>query len=305
MKKTNLLLKKQKYGISGNTAVKLCTWLKKSLHDKGICYKEQFYGIKSHRCLQMTPSANVCNHNCLFCWRVMEYVQGKFENFDDPKKVVEDSIREQRRLISGFKGDERTNQKKFKEAWNPNQVAISLIGEPTLYPYLNELIKEYKKNKFTTFVVSNGTKPKTIEKIKPTQLYLTLPSPNKEIYEKLCRPLIPKGWDKINQSLDIMKKKRTRKVVRLTLVKGWNMSDPEKYIDLINNSVDFIEAKAYMFIGFSRQRMIKDNMPFHEEVLEFAKKLEKISEYKIVDEKKESRVVLLQRGNRKRIIGSQ
>lgn len=298
------LLKKQKYGISGNTAVKLCAWLKKSLRDRGVCYKEKFYGIKSHRCLQMTPSANVCNHNCLFCWRAMDYVRGKFEEFDEPKKVFEDSIREQRRLISGFKGDERTNQKKFKESENPNQVAISLIGEPTLYPYLDKLIKEYRKNKFTTFVVSNGTKPNIIEKINPTQLYLTLPAQDKETYERLCRPLIPNGWDKIKQSIEVMKKK-DRSVIRLTLVKGWNMENPEKYIDLIDNNVDFIEAKAYMFVGYSRQRMTIDNMPSHKEVMGFAKQIEKNSEYKIVDEKKESRVVLLQRGNKKRIISSQ
>jgi tRNA wybutosine-synthesizing protein 1 len=304
MQNIQKLLKRQGYGVSSNTAVKLCTWLKKSLLDKGFCYKQQFYGIKSHRCLQMTPIVNLCTQNCLFCWRAMDYVRGGKVDFDEPKKVVEDSINEQRRLIAGFKGDERTNQEKFKEAWGPNQVAISLLGEPTMYPYLDELIKEYAKRKFTTFVVSNGTKPGVIKRINPTQLYVTLPAPNERIYKELCKPLVNNGWESIKQSLENLKEKK-RSVVRMTMVKGWNMVEPEKYVDLIGNNADFIEVKAYMFVGFSRQRMSMENMPSHEDIVNFSKELEKYSDYKIIDEKKESRVVLLSRGKEPKITASQ
>jgi tRNA wybutosine-synthesizing protein 1 len=234
----------------------------------------------------------------------MDYVRGGKVDFDEPKKVVEDSINEQRRLIAGFKGDERTNQEKFKEAWGPNQVAISLLGEPTMYPYLDELIKEYAKRKFTTFVVSNGTKPGVIKRINPTQLYVTLPAPNERIYKELCKPLVNNGWESIKQSLENLKEKK-RSVVRMTMVKGWNMVEPEKYVDLIGNNADFIEVKAYMFVGFSRQRMSMENMPSHEDIVNFSKELEKYSDYKIIDEKKESRVVLLSRGKEPKITASQ
>jgi len=55
----------------------------------------------------------------------------------------------------------------------------------------------------------------------------------------------------------------------------------------------FVEVKAYMFVGSSRQRLNKENMPYHEDVKEFAKKIADLSNYKIIDDKKESRVVLL------------
>jgi len=53
----------------------------------------------------------------------------------------------QRKLLSGFKGNEKINMEKWKEAQNPDQFAISLIGEPTLYPKLAELILELRKQK--------------------------------------------------------------------------------------------------------------------------------------------------------------
>ena len=65
---------RQHYKIIGNhSAVKICTWLKKSMRDEGFCYKQKFYGIQSHRCLQMTPWI-LCPNRCLFCWRIIEKI---------------------------------------------------------------------------------------------------------------------------------------------------------------------------------------------------------------------------------------
>ena len=48
-----------------------------------------------------------------------------------------------------------------------------------------------------------------------------------------------------------------------------------------------------MYVGASRQRLQIENMPFHEDVKAFAQQLEKHCDYKIVDEQKISRVVLM------------
>ena len=48
-----------------------------------------------------------------------------------------------------------------------------------------------------------------------------------------------------------------------------------------------------MWVGYSRERLEMQNMPYHNEVKKFAQKLAKLTGYKIIDEKKESRVVLL------------
>ncbi|MFH1721920.1 MAG: 4-demethylwyosine synthase TYW1, partial [Candidatus Altiarchaeota archaeon] len=292
------------YKLVGNhSAVKLCHWTKKSLKDEGFCYKEQFYGIKCHRCLQFTPVVNWCNQNCIFCWRVTDSTENDelpFEG-DDPESIIDEAERQQRRLLSGFGGiPERLNKEKFKEAQNPNQVAISLSGEPTLYPRLGELIEAFHKRGYTTYLVTNGTLPKKIRNLDPlpTQFYLSLDAPTKEIYQRLDNPYIKDGWKRINESLEIMKDLETRTVIRLTMVKGWNMVHSELYAALIKKAQpDFVEVKAYMFVGDSRQKMTHENMPNQEEIREFAEKLGKELGYTIKDEKKDSRVVLLSKNN--------
>jgi len=184
-------------GSSSHSAVKLCHWLKKSIIDQGECYKSKFYGIASHRCIQMTPFIG-CNQSCIICWRPTG-ISTSFERFDSPEEIVEESIKEQKRLLTGYKGSYRANIAKYWEAVEPKHVAISLIGEPTLYPYLDELINVYKKRGLTTFVVSNATRPDAIEEINPTQLYLSLESFNEEMYKRLCRPT-KEGWNNVLKS---------------------------------------------------------------------------------------------------------
>ena len=134
---------------------------------------------------------------------------------------------------------------------------------------------------------------KLLTKSQPTQLYITLPAPDEETYIKCCRPLIKNGWKKINKSLKLLKKFK-RNALRLTLVKGINMIKPELYAELIKKyKPKFVEAKAYMWVGYSHSRLEQSNMPFHKEIKDFAKEIAKYSGYRIIDEKKESRVVLL------------
>jgi tRNA wybutosine-synthesizing protein 1 len=299
------MFEKQGYGIVGNhTAVKTCHWLRESLINDRTCYKQVFFGINSHRCLQMTPVANVCNHRCLYCWRY----QGSddvIDEWDDPREIVEGTIEAQRRLVSGFKGDERCDPKMWEEARNPNQVAISLTGEPTMYPYLGELIAEYKRRGFTTFLVTNGTLPHALRDLDPlpTQLYVSIDAPNEEIYRKLCLPKIQDGWKRIMETIELLPSLDTRTVGRHTLVKGWNMGHEEEYAKLdLKGEVDFIEPKGYVFVGYSRERMTMDNMPSFEDIEGFASRMADITGYGIVGRNPPSRVVLLSNGNRQMMI---
>ncbi len=281
------------YRIVGrHSAVKLCSWLKKSMRDAGICYKQKFYGIASHRCLQMTPVL-LCNQNCIYCWRPLELLSG-VRGWDLPDYIAEESIKAQRTLLSGLGGAEDVNREKLREAYDPNQVAISLIGEPTLYPYLDGLVEEYKARKMTTFVVTNGTKPDVVEKIEPYQLYISLTAYSEESHITLNRPA-KSFWDKILESLDIMAEKDCRTVIRLTLIRGYNIK-AENFVSYITKaSPDFIEAKAYMHLGYSRLRLPRSAMPEHSDVRAFAEKLASLTGYEIKDESPVSRVVLLGR----------
>ncbi|MFO8110668.1 MAG: 4-demethylwyosine synthase TYW1 [Thermoplasmata archaeon] len=292
------ILKRHGYVLTGEeSAVKLCHWVREKLISGRSCYKEDFYGIQSHRCLQMSPAVDVCNHTCLFCWRYQDYEPLDVSiEFDPPEDIVEKSIEAQRKLVSGFRGDDRCSESMWQEARMPNQVAISLAGEPTMYPYLGDLIKEYKKRNMTTFLVTNGSLPEILEKLDtlPTQLYVTLAAPNEKIYKRLCVPKNGASWEALKKTLSILPSLNTRTVIRHTLVKRWNLGWEKEYAELIETAEpDYVEAKGYVFVGDSRRRMNLDNMPSHDTVKAFGKREAELLGMKLIDEKRDSRVVLL------------
>lgn len=289
-------------GRSRHSAVKPCEWLKKSVRGEGYCYKQKFYGIKSHQCLQLSPAVPFCTHRCAFCWRDTSFTYPKWKGkVDAPVEIIEEAIKQQRQLLTGFGGYKKVNARRLKEAQNPRHVAISLAGEPTLYPRIAEFLEETKKRGMTSFVVTNGTNPKTVEEIEPTQLYVTLPAPNEEVYKRTCSPLIRNGWRKINETLSLLPSISPRKVIRLTLVRQMNLCDPEGYANLIGKAEpDFVEVKAFMSVGFSRQRLAYERMPLHNEIREFARQISDSISYPIADEKTDSRVVLLSKNGKKR-----
>ena len=285
-------------GSHNHAAAKICHWTKQSILDKGVCYKEKFYGIESHRCLQMAPAVPNCQQKCEFCWRDLSYTQTQWEGeYDDPKTIIDEAVKAQNNLLCGFFGNDKAKKEKLEESKTPTNAAISLAGEPMLYPEIDELIAEFNRRNFTTFVVSNG---QCVDKLKnlenePYQLYLSLDAPTKKIYNDVCQPQISEGWDNLNQSLDTLASFNSRTCIRTTCVKGRNMTNPEKYAELIKKaSPDFVEIKAYMCVGSSRHRLTPDNMPTFDEVKSFAQKIGENCGKKIVNESEVSRVVLLQ-----------
>ncbi len=289
--------------VGSHSCVKICRWTKNSLVDEGDCYKAKFYGIESWRCCQMSPFLG-CQNKCLHCWRPIEidFGKGVGSDVDDVNEIIDSCIGEQRKLLTGFKGNEKINIEKFKEAQEPNQFAVSLIGEPTLYPKLGELIKELRKRGKTSFVVTNGLCPDVLKKLSnegnlPTQLYISMNAPNKKLFDKWHQSKVKDAWKKFNESLEVMSKLNCRRVIRMTLVKDKNMKNEmvEDYVKLIKKSgCDFIEVKGFMSVGFSRKRLGYEKMPRHSLVKEYAEKIAKmLNGYKILDEHERSAVVLI------------
>jgi tRNA wybutosine-synthesizing protein 1 len=292
------ILKKQQYFIVGNhSGVKLCHWMRQKLLFKRTCYKEQFYGIDCHRCLQMTPTVDQCNQKCLFCWRYHGEHKLNRNALDEPEELLEQAIIGQRKLISGFKGDHRCDLDHWNEANQPNQVAISLAGEPMIYPYLSDFIELCHRRGMTTFLVTNGTLPKAIERLDtlPTQLYVTVAAPTEDIYKNLCVPRTgTKGWENLKKSLELLPSLSTRTVIRHTLLEEWNLKDVDRYAELDATAEPlFIEAKGYMFVGHSRQILSLKNMPKHDAIANFGTLLAQKLGYEILDERADSRVVVL------------
>ncbi len=305
------VLKKQHYAIVGkHSAVQVCRWTKKSLRNEGVCYKEKFYGIKSHLCCQMTPAVMWCPNRCLHCWRAIELTIGdKLKGkVDSPKEIIDDCIKAQRKLLLGFKKlptseghrVSKADMKKFEEAQEPMQFAISLSGEPTVYENIGGLIQELRNREKTSFLVTNGLYPEKLRELKnknqlPTQLYISVNTPNKKLYDKFHRSSMKDAWKKLNQSLELMGSLDCRTVFRMNLVKDLNMGGVEEYAELIKKANPmFVEIKGFMSVGFARQRIGYDKMPYHKDIVDFANQVLKfLLKYKFLDEKKESRVVLL------------
>ena len=191
----------------------------------------------------------------------------------------------------------------------PTHYAISLSGEPTMYPHLDEMVKYLKTLKATksVFIVTNAQIPEFFEKLiedekaQPTQLYISLEAPNKELFDKINLSLYKDGWDRLHKSLGYFAKLKTRKVIRMTLIKGLN--DKEEYFkeyakQIELSKTDLIEIKGYVHIGMSNKRHKKTDMPTFEEIEDFSKKLLKeLGNYTYIGEAINSRITLLKRND--------
>lgn len=299
------ILQRQKYHLVGNhSAVKRCRWLYNSIVQNRTCYKQKFYGIKSHRCLQITPSVFHCTLSCVYCWRAqsgdynIRWDETRLPTWDAPEAIIDGCIREQKRILTGYKATPNADQKKRLEALTPKHAAISLTGEPTIYPYLDGLIKAFHRRDFTTFLVSNGTIPEALSKLEeePTQLYISVTAFDKNSFSNICRPHIKNAWKKLNETLKLLPSFNCPTVIRLTLARHMNLENPKNFIELIKKAnPTYLEPKAYMHVGFSRLRMDGSNMPSHMEIKEFGSKLSTELGYNMLDESPNSRVVLLSR----------
>jgi tRNA wybutosine-synthesizing protein 1 len=217
----------------------------------------------------------------------------------DPLEMLYESVRAQRRLLSGFKGNDKVPRERWQEAQNPKHVAISLNGEPTLYTRLSEYMELCHEHGMTTMLVTNGTLPKVIENLDvlPTQLYVSVDAPNKKIFDAVCKPKWnTNAWDKFEETIDLLPSLDTRIVCRHTLMKGINMSDKniEEFAKLdLRADPDFIENKGYVFVGHSRENLAAENMPSHEDIMDFSNKIAPLTNRLVLSDSRPSRVALV------------
>ena len=307
-------LKKAKYGVSDHSTVELCHWTKKSFKNEGSCYKHKFYGISTHQCMEFSPAGMHCENRCIYCWRPMEFydsMQMKPENVAEPKEIVDKLMAERRKLIMGHYGDPAQDKKKLDESLMPSHYAISLSGEPTMYPKLPELIKYLKTLEHTKsiFLVTNGQEPEMIQRLQdenalPTQLYLSTNAADYESFMKINQPRYDDSWNRWNTTLKMLSKLDTRTVLRMTLIRNYNDNHdmiPTFAKMLDESNVHFVEIKSYMHIGRSINRLNYEDMLQMNEVQNFAYSLtEKNPNFTVMDESEISRIVVLQ--NKKRFI---
>ena len=305
-------LQKAKYGVYNHSAVELCHWTKKSFANEGNCYKHKFYGISTHQCMEMTPTAMNCENRCIYCWRPTEFydtLKMPEELVDEPDTIVEQLMIERKKLINGYFGNAKNDKKKLDESLFPAHYAISLSGEPTMYPKLPQLIRYLRSLKATKsiFLVTNGQEPDMLKRLAaedalPTQIYLSTNASNKKMFHQINRPMHKDAWERWWESLRFLATVKTRTVLRMTMIRGYN--DDSDFADefaemMAKGDPHFIELKSYMHIGMSNQRLEQDHMLEMYEVRDFASKLcEKMQSFKVMDESEISRIVVLQNQER-------
>ena len=305
-------LKKAKYGISDHSTVALCHWTKKSFKHEGSCYKHKFYGISTHSCMEFSPAGMYCENRCVYCWRPMEFYDSmkmEPENVAEPHAIMEKLMEERKKLIMGHYGDSRSDKQRLDESLKPSHYAISLSGEPTMYPKLPALIKYLKSLKETKsiFLVTNGQEPEMIQRLQdenalPTQLYLSTNAADYDSFLRINKPKYDDSWERWNKTLDMLKNLETRTVLRITLIRNYN--DQKEMIPafakmLSESSPHFVEIKSYMHVGRSTNRLEHENMLDMEEVKKFSESIVKHTDmFSVMDESYVSRIVILQNNQR-------
>lgn len=292
-------LEKQGYRLIGShSGVKLCRWTKSMLRGRGGCYKHTFYGIESHRCMETTPSL-ACANKCVFCWRHHTNPVGTEWRWkmDNAETVIEGAIQNHRSLIKQFKGVPGVLPERLQEGHDIKHCALSLVGEPIMYPEINKFVNMLHDKGISSFLVTNAQFPDAIKNMSPvTQLYVSVDASTKESLKKIDRPLFRDFWDRFLESLIALGEKRQRTVYRLTLVKAWNTEEIENYAKLVNmGKPDFIEIKGVTYCGESKaSTLTMENVPWHEEVIRFVKILEEeLDDYEIASEHEHSNCLLM------------
>lgn len=233
---------------------------------------------------------------------VVSALDGKFELAQNIARGVT-SLESSRDIIETLVASREDIINVHIEAASPKHVAISYDGEPTMYSRIGELISEFRKRKISTFVVTNGTFPERIAQLKetgtlPTQLYVTLAAPNRETYLRVCSSVVPyfpvheDHWKRLNTTLGLLSTLDCRTVIRITSVRGVNMSDPEGYRRIVQGAnPTFLEVKGFSIsgnapriserlgetsLGYKDTTLLKNALryaPTHEEMVEFAKRI--------------------------------
>lgn len=271
-------LTKEGYKLIGtHSAVKLCRWTKHQLRGRGGCYKHTFYGITSYQCMETTPSL-ACANKCVFCWRHHKNPVGREWRWktDEPEMLVNGSIEKHQRMIKELRGLPGLQLDRWQEAFTVRHCALSLVGEPIMYPHINQFVKLLHEREISSFLVTNAQFPDKIAELDPvTQLYVSVDAATKESLRAIDRPLFKDFWARFLSCLKQLKEKGQRTVYRMTLVKSYNMDEINGYSELIElGQPDLIEIKGVTYCGKSDgSDLTMKNVPWHEEVRAFASAL--------------------------------
>ena len=126
-------------------------------------------------------------------------------------------------LISVLLGVPGVQQDRLMEGLVPVHCALSLVGEPIMYPEINALVDLLHSKAISTFLVTNAQFPDAIRYryssppqstarchrnlLPVTQLYVSVDASTEESLKKIDRPLFKDYWPRFIDSLKALSQK--------------------------------------------------------------------------------------------------
>jgi len=267
----------QGYRLVGtHSAVRLSRWTKTNLRGRGACFKRTFYGTRSYETVETSPALS-CSSNCVYCWKhpgCPTSTQWAWA-VDDPKMVADNVIFQHIAMLNTMKDVQGVKPDRLLAAQTVRHCDLSLVGEPLLYPHINAFLQHMHSRRISTWMYHTGLHPKLLEKLgTTTHLTLSVCGPNRQLMKCIMQTMVDDCWDRLQMSLDIMAQKSHRTSLRLIIIKAWTDAFHEEYAELIQRSrPDFIEVKGVIFCGKTDPLNMENNVPTHQEILDFCRKL--------------------------------
>lgn len=176
-------------------------------------------------------------------------------------------------MIKQMRGVPGVTPERLEDAMHIRHCALSLVGEPIMYPQINRFCELLHERHISSFMVTNAQFPDQLRDLDPVvQLYLSIDAATPDELKRIDRPLFEDYWERCLQCVNELRRKKQRTVFRLTLVNQYNASNIAAYADLVmQGEPDFIEVKGVTYCGTSTSSTLtmKENVPRHDEVIRF------------------------------------
>ncbi len=226
-----------------------------------MSYKYIFGPVASRRFgmslgVDLSPDKKRCNFDCIYC----ELEPAKpINNYDNPPEV-DDILAEIDDAVEKFEFDVLT---------------ITSNGEPTLYPYLDELISRLQNHKLLILSNSSTIDQKSVQntltKFDIVKLSLDAISPN--IFKKIDRPYKDiKIENIINGIIEFRKIFKNELVIEILVVKGIN--DKEEEFEKLNEVLKDIKPDRVDISTIDRPPAYNVEGVSVERLFELSKKIE-------------------------------
>jgi tRNA wybutosine-synthesizing protein 1 len=113
--------------------------------------------------METTPSL-ACANKCVFCWRHHSNPVGTEWKWKmDPADVIlDEAVDKHVKMIKEFRGVPGVVKERFEEGLEPKHCALSLVGEPIMYPEIDKFLRLLHSRRISSFLVTNAQFPDAI-----------------------------------------------------------------------------------------------------------------------------------------------